>query len=293
MTTYKYGAHQFLWTEYWTDNSLYILEEVRLLGLDSFEISLGDDITFNSDTVKRRAMDLDIELTVGPGNIWPMECDISSEKRENQLLGLEWHTKIIQKAANLGAVAYNGAIYSHPGNILPKLKQSSDFDRIAHNLYKLATYADRLNIKLVIEPMSRFRTHLVHTAQDAIDLITLVKHPNLYVNLDTYHMVTEERDYAKAIKSCGSYLWGIHACESDRGVPGGGLVPWDEVFSALSATCPNSRILMETYNTGENGYGFKRGIFQNVCPDANDFVTLGLSFLKGKADELKLNKQTI
>ena len=28
-------------------------------------------------------------------------------------------------------------------------------------------------------------------------------------------------------------LWGLHACENDRGVPGGGLVPWREIFAAL------------------------------------------------------------
>ena len=108
----------------------------------------------------------------------------------------------------------------------------------------------------------------------------MVQHPNLLINLDTYHMITEERDYANAIKTCGKALWGIHACESDRGVPGGGLVPWDAVFRSLADVCPQARILLETYNTGKQGFGYKRGIFKDSCPDANIFVKNGLEFLK-------------
>jgi D-psicose/D-tagatose/L-ribulose 3-epimerase len=287
MTSYKYGAHQFLWVEHWTDDCLYILDEARKLGLDSFEISLGDDITFNPISVRKRAKVLGLELTVGPGNIWPMECDISSESKVNQLLGMEWHRQIIERAANMGAVAYNGATYGHPGHILCQPRQHAELERIAQNLYQLAEYAESLNVKLVIEPMSRFRTHLIHSAQEAVDLVSMVQHKNLFINLDTYHMITEERDYANAIKTCGNALWGIHACESDRGVPGGGLVPWDNVFLSLADVCPNARILMETYNTGTLGFGYKRGIFKDVCPNAPDFVKNGLEFLKQRVEAIK------
>lgn len=289
MTSFKYGAHQFLWLEYWTDHCLPILDEVHALGLDSFEISLGDDVFFNPIPVRKRLEELGIELTIGPGNNWPMECDISSEFVENQHLGMEWHRGIIKRAADLGAVAYNGATYGHPGKILRQQRQYAELERIALNLHQLAEFAESLNVKLVIEPMSRFRTHILHTAKDAVDLVSLVGHQNIYINLDTYHMITEERDYANAIKICGNSLWGIHACESDRGIPGGGLVPWKEVFRSLSDVCPNARILMETYNTGKHGFGYKRGIFKDVCPDAQDFIKKGLDFLKQRADEVLQN----
>ncbi|MEI7525543.1 MAG: sugar phosphate isomerase/epimerase family protein [Mariniphaga sp.] len=280
MTSYKYGAHQFLWLEHWTDKNLDLLDEVRELGLDCFEISLGDDISFNPVPVKRRAEQLGLELTVGPGNLWPMECDISLESIENQRLGMAWHRRIIEQAAELGAVAYCGATYGHPGHVMRQPRQNAELERIAENLQKLADYAEKLKVQLVIEPMSRFRTHLLHTSQQAVDLALMVDHPNLLINLDTYHMITEERDYGKAIQIAGNKLVGIHACENDRGVPGGGLVPWKDVFNSLENSCPNARILMETYNTGHEGFGFKRGIFNNPCPDPKEFVRNGLLFLK-------------
>ena len=287
MTSFKYGAHQFLWLEHWTGKSIWLLDEVRQLGLDCFEISLGDDISFNPIPVRRRAEQIGLELTVGPGNLWPMECDISLESTENQRLGIAWHRRIIEQAAELGAVAYCGATYGHPGHVLRQPCEYTELERVAQNLHELAEYGEKLNVQLVIEPMSRFRTHLLNTSRQAVDLVLRVDHPNLLINLDTYHMITEERDYGKAIEIAGKKLRGIHACENDRGVPGGGIVPWKYVFHSLEKTCPNARILMETYNTGNEGFGYKRGIFNNACPEAKDFVGKGLSFLRKCAEEVK------
>ena len=284
MASYTYGAHQFIWVEHWTDNCLPILDAARKLGLGCFEISLGNDIEFNPAPVRKRAIELGLELTVGPGNLWPMECDISSEKKISQQLGVDWHKRMIERTAEIGAVAYCGAIYGRPGQVLRLPPQVSEWDRIANNLHHLADYAGTLGVELVLEPMSRFRTHILNTAQQAVDLVAMTGHNNLMINLDTYHLITEERDYAKAIRTAGKRLRGIHACENDRGVPGGGLVPWNEVFSSLKDSCPQARILLETYHTGTDGFGYKRGIFKNVCPDSIAFVKEGLSFLKRCAD---------
>ena len=40
----------------------------------------------------------------------------------------------------------------------------------------------------------------------------------------------------REIRETGDLLWGLHACENDRGVPGGGLVPWRDIFTALKST---------------------------------------------------------
>ena len=93
-------------------------------------------------------------------------------------------------------------------------------------------------------------------------------------------MITEERDYGAAIRSASSRLWGIHACENDRGAPGGGLVPWSGVFNALNEMPGPVRLMLECYRTGPEGFGFERGIFQNLCPDPEEFVKQGIGYLK-------------
>ena len=143
----------------------------------------------------------------------------------------------------------------------------------------MAEHAARSGLELVIEPMSRFRTHLVNTPQQAMGLIQQADHPNLKVLFDTFHAVTEVRDYSVAIGTLAPSLWGLHACESDRGAPGGGIVPWVEVFQGLKDIQFQGYIILETYNTGLKEFAYSRGLFQDVCPDGDEFVRKSLQFL--------------
>ena len=276
---FKFGAHQFLWKSHWTDEDLCILDVVCELGLSAFEVSLGDDVRFDRQRLRHHAEALGIEMTAGPGNVWPKDCDISDDDAHNRQLGLTWHRKTIEQAAELGAVAYCGAMYGHPGRVCYRRPPGDELLRAAENLHLLAIYSAELGVRLVIEPMSRFRVHLVNTSEQVVNLVKMASHPNLLVNLDTFHMITEERDYGTAIHCAAALLWGIHACENDRGVPGGGLVPWPAVFGALCDLDRSVRVMMESYNTGPNGFGVSRGIFRDICPDATQFVREGLSFL--------------
>ncbi len=287
---FKFGAHQFLWKSHWTDRDLNILDQAHALGLTLLEISLGDDVHFNRASVRRHARSLGIELTVGPGNLWPEECNISADDPRHRQLGLAWHKKTIEQAAEVGAAAYCGAIYSRPGHVYRRPPPADEVPRTAENLNVLADHAAQQGLRLVIEPMSRFRIHLINTAAQALELIRLANHPNLLVNLDTYHMITEERDYGAAIRRALPLLWGVHTCENDRGVPGGGLVPWTAVFEALGNATGCVRLMLETYNTGPGGFGYSRGIFQNVCPDAEQFVKASLDFLHRCVDATTVAK---
>lgn len=76
---FKFGAHQFLWKSHWTDGDLQILDTARRLGCELFEVSLGDDVRFDRRRLRRHAGSLGMELTIGPGNEWPMECNLSAD----------------------------------------------------------------------------------------------------------------------------------------------------------------------------------------------------------------------
>ena len=71
----KYGAHSYIFTEYWTDEQLHLLDTAVELGLDCFEIGIGDDIVYTPELTRRRAEALGLTLIVSPGGLWPVECD--------------------------------------------------------------------------------------------------------------------------------------------------------------------------------------------------------------------------
>ena len=276
----KFGAHAYIFTDGWSDESLPVLDEAAALGAECVEVPVGDDISFTPELTKQRAAERGLDLTVGPGGLWPMECDLSSVDAANRAAGLAWHKKQVNAAHGIGAIAYCGCLYGHPGAVDLRRPSLDDYERIADGLRQLAEYGREKAVAIVLEPMSHFRTSIVNTPEQLMQLIDLAGHTNLAVALDTYHMVTEVRDYAEAIRTVGDRLWGMHACENDRGVPGGGLVPWDDVFDALLSIDFDGYVLMESYNSAIDGFAFGRGMFHDVCPDAVSFVRRGLHFLK-------------
>jgi len=276
----KYGAHSYIFTEYWADDQLHILDTAAELGLDCFEIGIGDDIVYTPELTRRRAEALGLTLIVSPGGLWPVECDLSADDPADRARGLAWHKRQVERAAELGAVAYTGALYGHPGVVKRRVPPADETPRTAEGLARLAEFGARHGVDIVIEPMSHFRTHLFNTPEQAMRLIGLAEHPNLTVLFDTYHMITEVRDFAQAIRTVSHRLWGLHACENDRGRPGGGLVPWPSVFSALREIEFGGYVLMEAYNSGTGDFAVRRGMFHDVCPDGVAFVRTGLKFLR-------------
>ncbi len=277
----KYGAHCYLFTRSWSDADVPLLDLAREIGLDMFELSVGDDVVFDPPLTARRAASLGLDLIVGPGGLWPLDADLSSDDPAGRARGLGWHKRQVDLTAELGAWAYAGCLYGHPGVVKRRRPPAAELPRTAEGLHALAEYAAARRVVIVLEPMSRFRTHLVNTPAQLMRLIDLAGHPNLKATFDTYHAVTEVRDYAEGLRTLGPRLALVHACENDRGVPGRGLIPWETVFRTLAEIGYDGAIGLEGYNTRLGDFAFERGIFQDLCPDGRAFVEEGVAFLRG------------
>jgi D-psicose/D-tagatose/L-ribulose 3-epimerase len=276
----KYGAHSYLFTPKWTDDEVATLERVRGLGLDFFEIAVGDDVFFDFQATGREANSLGLELVISPGGQWPLNCDLSADDKGDRETGLRWHCHWIDRAVELGATAYCGALYGHPGVVKRRPPPEGEIPRTCEGLHRLARYGGERGVRIVVEPMSHFRTHLANTPEQIMRIVSEADHPNLRVCLDTYHLLTEILDYREGIMTARKALWGMHMCENNRGVPGPGLIPWETVFGALGEIGFNGYLLFEAYNSSTGNFAFERGMFHNVCADPETFVREGLAFIK-------------
>lgn len=278
-----YGAHVYLWQDRYSDRDLVrILESAKSLGLSFLEVSVGDDIHFNAAKLGRSAKEHNLELVFSPGGAWPVECDISLGDSAHRRSGVDWHRRAIDLAAGAGGIAYAGAIYGHPGTVVRRLPCPDEPKRIAEGLHELAEHADQRNMRLVLEPMSHFRTHIANTPRQINELIRLTGHKNVYSLLDTYHLATEVTDLAATFEEMRPSLWGIHACENNRGAPGTGLLPWHALTSAIVRSGWDGYVGFEGYNSQcRNGeFACERGMFHHVCDDAEVFIRDGKSFLE-------------
>ena len=276
----RYGAHSYLFIDRWSNETLPVLETAKELEIEVFEIAIGDDVFFDRQSTRRKAEELGITITTGPGGIWPIEYDLSSDNPEERQQGLEWHKKQVDVSAEMGAFAYTGALYGHPGVVKRRIPPVDEYKWTAEGLHALAEYARKQGVVIALEPMSHFRTHVVNTPDQLMRIIRQADHDNLRALLDTYHLVTEIRDYAEGIRSVRERLIGFHACENDRGVPGGGIIPWDTVFATLKEIEFDGYLMLETYNSALDDFAYQRGIFQDVCPDPVEFVRQGFGFIR-------------
>lgn len=276
----KYGVHSYIFTERWSDDKLHVLDLVKELGLSMLEISVGDDVPFDRRRTGKHAKSMGLDLFIGPGGAWPLECDLSADEPENRARGLDWHKRQVDTAAELGAVAYAGALYAHPGVVKRRRPPADEYPRTAEGLHALAEYAASREVVIALEPMSHFRTHMVNTPEQVMRLIGLADHGNLRVLFDTYHIVTEIRSYEAALRTIAPRLYALHACENDRGAPGAGLVPWEAIFSVLREIGFAGYIGLESYNSSIDDFAIQRGMFHDVCPDGRAFTESGIAFLK-------------
>ena len=286
----KYGAHIFLWLDRYGDDELAaILDRAVGLGLSFLEISIGDDVHFDHELLGRRAASLGMELILGPGGLWPMNCDISLESAEDRKAGIAWHKTAIDRCAACGAIAYAGGIYGHPGRIGPRPPSQAEKLRIAEGLHGVAAYGQERGVRLVVEPMSHYRTHIANTPCQINELIRMADHPNLFSLLDTYHLTREVSSFADAVAEMAPHLWYVHACENNRGAPGTGLLPWDEIAGALIRHQWDGHVGFESYNSrrADGEFAFSRGMFHDVCPDGDAYVRTAKAFLESRFEALR------
>src|SRR5919202_6246677 len=93
------GAHSYIFTDRWTDDTLEVLETAKELGLDGLEIAVGDDVVFDAAHLRHHAEALGLGLLISPGGRWPLACDLSSASVVERQHGLAWHQRQVDQAA--------------------------------------------------------------------------------------------------------------------------------------------------------------------------------------------------
>ena len=140
---------------------------------------------------------------------------------------------------------------------------------------------------IAVEPVNRFETHFLNTAEDAVKYCRDVGMGNVKVHLDCFHMIREEESYEKAVKTCGKeYLGYIHVCESNRGIPGTGLVPWREFFQAIKEVDYSGPLVIESFDPGFEELNGMCAIWRKFAESGEELAVKGLHNLRKIASEI-------
>lgn len=199
------------------------------------------------------------------------------------------HLKLaIEKTAEMGAEALSGVIYGGIGERTGVPPTQVEYENITRVLSAAASHAKRFGIELGVEAVNRYENHLVNSAQQAVDVVERVGADNVFVHLDTYHMNIEEKGAANGILVAREHLKYIHLSESDRGTPGYGNVPWDEIYATLAAIGFKGGLAMESFINMPPEVAYGLAVWRPVARDMEEVMGNGLPFLRNKAAQYGL-----
>ena len=95
-------------------------------------------------------------------------------------------------------------------------------DQLVEHMKRWGPMAAAANVTITLEPLSRGDCNIVHTVDEAADLVRRVDHPNIRVLCDTYHMGSNG-DPPEAIHRAEGLIAHVHVAEVDGRGPLGTL----------------------------------------------------------------------
>ncbi|MGH6943210.1 MAG: sugar phosphate isomerase/epimerase family protein [Geminicoccaceae bacterium] len=273
------GVHALVFVGGWSEaESERAISAAAELGYQILEIPLLDPRSVDAPRTARRlesagvrpvaSLGLDFATDVSSGD---PEVVTRGEARLNLALGV---------ARDLGASLFTGVLYSALAKYARAPSQAGRWNCV-RVLGRLAERAAESSMTIGLEPVNRYESNLVNTADQALELISQTGADNMVVHLDSYHMNIEEGDGAAAIERCGARLGYVHVNESHRGDLGTGMIDFAPLFTALVRTGYQGAITFEAFTAGigDPGLNAELAVWRPLWDDSDGLARHARAFM--------------
>jgi D-psicose/D-tagatose/L-ribulose 3-epimerase len=253
---------------------------VKQLGFDWIEVPLEslDELDFkrSAEIIAATGMGVSTCAAMGP------DRDLIHADKTIRDNGIAYIKGAIQATQTLGATNLVGPLYSAVGRTWQSTdeERARDTDLLVENLGELASFAGDHGVVLCVEPLNRFETSFINLAEQVIEVVDRVDHPNCQVMLDTFHMNIEEKSSGDAIRAVGKRLKHLHSCENDRGAPGSGHVTWQEVARAVKDIQYDGPVVIESFTPKVKSIARAAAIWRPLADSPDALASNGLKFLR-------------
>ncbi len=169
--------------------------------------------------------------TLGTGRMFYEEqLSVTAADAQSRSLCVQRLKAMVQLAARLGSALTVGGVRG----VLPRDDQATTMRRTAATLLReVAEDAGALGVTLLLEPINRYETNFLNTAEETLAFADEVGSPQIKVLLDTFHMNIEEVSLPAALRLAGSRLAFVHLPDSNRRAPGCGHLDLGAVVQVL------------------------------------------------------------
>ena len=280
MTSRLIGISSFVLASPFTDNDTQFFKYAREIGFEVFEVCVEDPAQLSAEPLIEAANGAGLQISVC-GAFGP-DRDVSHEEPDKRAQGVRYLKGCIDLAADVGSPHVAGPMYSATGKarLLPAEQREQQRTWAAESLREAADYAGERGVRLAMEPLNRFETDLVNTVEQGLDLCDRIGRANVGLLLDTFHMNIEEKSFTEAMASAGDRLFHMQVAENDRGTPGSGHVPWDEVFRALDAVGYNGSVVIESFLPTVAEIARAVSLWRPVAPSMDALARDGHAFIR-------------
>jgi D-psicose/D-tagatose/L-ribulose 3-epimerase len=253
---------------------------VARMGFDLIEVGIEStsDLDYRraAEIAKTNGLAVSVCAAMGP------DRDLIHADQSIRTNGMSYVRHCIDAAQTLGAANVCGPLYSAVGRTWQATddERARDVDLLDGQLGELAKYAGDRGVWLGVEPLNRFETSFINLASQAIEVVDRVDHPACGLLLDTFHMNIEERSIGDAIRAAGKRMRHLHTCENDRGAPGSGHVPWDEVAQACRDVGFNGPFVIESFTNKVKSIAKAAAIWRKFADSQDALAENGLRHLR-------------
>ena len=276
----KFGVSTWLWTSPFTTETVGLFPKIKSMGFDAVEIPVEYPEKISAKEVGQ---------ALQANGLAPVVCgafgstrDLTHDDPAVHEVCFNYITQCMDLCNAWNAKFLAGPMYSAVGKarMVSPEKKKVEWDRAVTNIHKVSKLAHERGLEIALEPLNRFESDLINTADDIMRLVNDVNHPAAKVLLDGFHMAIEERDLEQAITSVGSKLIHVQVSENYRGTPGTGQTPWDALKRGLDKINYQEVISIESFTPEIQELAGAVCIWKNLAPSQDGFASQGLSFLK-------------
>lgn len=277
----KFGVSTWLWTSpFQTDSIDELFSKIAGMGYDIVEIAVEDPEIIDGQKVKDALKAYGLKAIVC-GAFGPTR-DLTNDDPSIHKNCFEYIEACMDLCVLWDVKFFAGPMYSAVGKarMLPPELRKQEWDLAVKNLRIVCEMAASKGLDIALEPLNRFESDLVNTAEDVVRLINDIDHPSAKILLDGFHMNIEEPSLEAAIKLAGDKLIHVQVADNYRGTPGTGQTNWNAYRTALEEINYQGAISIESFTPQNKELAQAVCIWHPLAESQDKFATDGLAFLK-------------
>ena len=199
----NFGVSTWLWQSPFTTDSISLFPKIKELGFDLVEIPVEDPELIDALEVSKALKDNGLEVSVC-GAFGPTK-DLTHEDAKVHRQCFDYLEQCFELCNALGVTFLAGPMYSAVGKarMVSQEQRKKEWELAVSNLRKVCVMANENGLSIALEPLNRFESDMVNTAEDVMRMVNDINHKSVRVLLDGFHMTIEEQNIREAFNTVG------------------------------------------------------------------------------------------